>query len=88
MSQNKVYEALKEINGEGTTTELREHLAEKYPHSTLSDYAVNRLRRLEEKNIVEIDDESVPYHVVISDEDWEGVQKSLANRDFPPHKDE
>lgn len=89
MSQNKVYEALKEIGGEGTTAELREHLAEKFPNSTLPDYAVNRLRQLEEKNVVEIDDSSAPFSVHIVNENWEGIQDSLAARDFPPQtKDE
>lgn len=84
MSQNKVYEALKEVGGEGTTAELREHLAEKFPDSTLPDYAVNRLRQLEDKGVVEIDDSSTPYYVRITDENWEGIRDSLADRDFPP----
>lgn len=83
MSQNKVYKALKEIGGEGTTAKLREHISEKHPNSTLSDYAINRLRRLEEKNIVEIDDSSTPFYVRIIDENWEGIPESLADRDFP-----
>jgi hypothetical protein len=88
MSQNKVYEALKEIGGEGTTAELREHISEKYPNSTLSDYAVNRLRQLEEKNVVEIDDSSTPFYVHIIDENWEGIRESLADRDFPPESND
>ena len=84
MSQNKVYRSLKEIGGEATTTELRDHLSEKFPDSTLPDYAVNRLRQLEEKGVVDIDDSSTPYHIEITDENWDGVKESLANRDFPP----
>jgi hypothetical protein len=84
MSQNKVYEALKEIGGEGTTAELRDHISEKFPDLTLSDYAVNRLRQLEDKNVVDIDDSSTPFYVRITDENWDGVRESLADRDFPP----
>lgn len=88
MSQNKVYESLKEIGGEGTTAELREHISEKFPNSSLSDYAVNRLRQLEQKNVVEIDDSSIPFYVRIIDENWEGIRDSLANRDFPPQSND
>lgn len=84
MSQNKVYQALKEIGGEGTTTELRDHLSDKFSNSSLPDYAMNRLRKLEEKDVVNIDDSSIPFCVHITDENWEGVQDSLAHRDFPP----
>lgn len=88
MSQNKVYAALEAIGGEGSTVELREHLEEKFPDQTISKYAVNRLRQLEEKDVVEIDDSSMPYHVRIVDEDWDGIQESLAQRDFPPGSEE
>lgn len=83
MSQNKVYEGLEEIGGEGTTGELREHLAEKFPDSTLPEYAVNRLRQLEEKNVVEIDDGSSPYQVRIIDENWEGFGILFRIETFP-----
>jgi len=84
MSQNKVYQGLKEIGGEGTTAELRSHLSEKFPDSTLADYAVNRLRQLEDKGVVEIDDTSRPYRVEIIDDNWDGIKEALAERDFPP----
>lgn len=88
MSQNKVYQSLKEIGGEGTTSELRDHISENFPDSTLSDYAVNRLRQLEEKGVVEIDESSVPYRVEIIDDDWEGIKETLAERDFPPKSED
>lgn len=89
MSQNKVYQGLKEIGGEGTTTELRDHLSEKFPDSTLADYAVSRLRQLEEKGVVKIDESSRPYRVVIINDNWDGIKETLAERDFPPRpKDE
>ncbi|MFC7188273.1 hypothetical protein [Halorubrum yunnanense] len=78
MSQNKVYMALKEIGGEGTTTEIREHLAEKFPNSTLPHYTVHQLRNLENKDIVDIDDNTSPFYVRIIDHNWEGIQRSLA----------
>lgn len=84
-----MYEGLKEMDGEGTTTELKNHLSEKFPDSTLPDYAANRLRKLEEKGVVEIDDTSRPYYVEIIDEEWDGINQELAERDFPPKsKDE
>jgi PleD family two-component response regulator len=88
MSQNKVYQGLKEIGGEGTTTELRDHLSEKFPDSTLADYAVNRLRQLEEKGVVKIDDSSTPYRVVVIDDNWDGIKETLAERDFPPESED
>ncbi|MDB2239207.1 hypothetical protein [Halorubrum ezzemoulense] len=88
MSQNKVYQGLKEIGGEGTTTELRDHLSEKFPDSTLADYAVNRLRQLEEKGVVKIDDSSTPYRVVVIDDNWDGIKETLAERDFPPEPED
>ncbi|MDB2243100.1 hypothetical protein [Halorubrum ezzemoulense] len=88
MSQNKVYQGLKEIGGEGTTTELRDHLSEKFPDSTLADYAVNRLRQLEEKGVVKIDDSSTPYSVVVIDDNWDGIKETLAERDFPPESED
>ncbi|WP_323677807.1 hypothetical protein [Halorubellus sp. PRR65] len=88
MSQNKVYQGLKDIGGEGTTTELRDHLSEKFPDSTLADYAVNRLRQLEEKGVVKIDDSSTPYRVVVIDDNWDGIKETLAERDFPPESED
>jgi len=84
MSQNKVYDALEEIGGEGTTAELREHISSKFPDSTLPDYATDRLRKLEEKDVVEIDETKPPYYVKIMDEDWNRVPESLCHNDFPP----
>lgn len=81
MSQNKVYMALKEIGGEGTTTEIRERLSEKFPNSTLPHYAVHQLRNLEKKGIVEIDDDVSPFYVRITNHNWEGIQHSLAHRE-------
>lgn len=89
MSQNRVYEGLQEIGGKGTTKELKEHLSEKFPDSTLPDYATNRLRQLEEKGVVKINETSSPYYVEIIDDEWDGINKTLAKRDFPPKsKDE
>lgn len=84
MSQNKVYQGLKQIGGEGSSSDLRDHLEEKYPDSTLPEYCMNRLRQLEEKDVVEVDDTQTPYYVKLIDENWAGVQDSLAERDFPP----
>jgi uncharacterized membrane protein len=88
MSQNKVYGILKEIGGEASTSEVRRRLEEKYPDSTLHEYVTNRLRSLEEKDVIEIDKSSRPYYVRIVDEDWEGIPESIANRDFPPKSDD
>lgn len=85
MSQNKVYQALKAIGGEGTTSAIRAHLKDEYPDSTLYKYATNRLRKLEKKGIVEIDESSNPYHVYLVDDDWDGVPDNLSSRDFPPN---
>lgn len=84
MSQDKVYQGLQEIGGEGTTTELREYLSDRFPNSTLPDYVTNRLRKLEDKNVVEINDHSRPYHAKIIDNEWNGINNNLAKRDFPP----
>lgn len=84
MSQNKVYQSLKEIGGEGSTDELRSYLKNEYPDLTLHQYATDRLRTLEKKGIVEIDDNSIPYYIYIVDEDWEGIPDNLDSRDFPP----
>jgi hypothetical protein len=83
MSQNKVYEALKDIGGEGTTSEVRERLKEKYPDSKIPAYATNRMRQLEQKDIVHIDDSSTPFYVTVIDYNWQGIPESLSNRDFP-----
>lgn len=84
MSQNKVYQALKKIGSEGTTSDVRAQLKDEFPESTLPDYATNRLRQLEEKGVIEIDDSSTPYYVRIIDHEWEGIRESLSDRDFPP----
>lgn len=84
MSQNKVYAALRELGGKATTTEIRHKLEEEYPDSTLYKYTTNRLRSLEEKEVVGMDESSKPFNVYIVDEDWDGIPESLAHRSFPP----
>lgn len=88
MSQNKVYQALREIGGEGTTTELRGHLSEKFPDSSLANYATNRVRQLEDKGVVEVNDDTRPFRVKITDDDWDGIRDTLADRDFPPKSED
>ncbi|MFC3477093.1 hypothetical protein [Halobacterium litoreum] len=84
MSQNKVYRALMHLGERTTTSELRTYLEDEYPDSKLHLYASDRLRKLEEKGVVEIDDDTQPFEVRLLDDDWEGIPSSLANRSFPP----
>lgn len=87
MSQNKVYSALEDLDGEANTDELREKLNEKYPDSTLHKYATQRLRSLEEKGVVELIEDSSPLTARIIDDEWEGVPENISHQNFPPQPD-
>ena len=47
MSQEDVFNILKELGGEATTEQIRKKARVKYPKRTLYLYVLNRLRKLE-----------------------------------------
>ncbi len=53
MSQEKVYEILKELGGEATTGEISRIAKQKYPTADLYHYVSTRLGQLEKFHIVE-----------------------------------
>lgn len=47
MSQEKIYDIIKELGGEATTKEIKDRIKQKYPNATLHLYVNQQLRKLE-----------------------------------------
>jgi Fe2+ or Zn2+ uptake regulation protein len=52
MSQEKVYEILKELGGKARTTEIRDRAKAKFPEATLYKYVGQQLNQLEKYGCV------------------------------------
>jgi Fe2+ or Zn2+ uptake regulation protein len=91
MSQNKVYQILKDLGGEASSSEIIEEARQRYPESTLHRYVTVRLRALERKDIVdeitdEVDGTGKSLYWEIIEENWEGIPDDIAKKDFPGEK--
>lgn len=47
MSQDDVFDIIKELDGKATTAQIRKHTREKYPTRSLFSYITNRLKKLQ-----------------------------------------
>jgi hypothetical protein len=54
MSQEVVYNVLKELGGKATSAQIRAVIAKRYPTSTFDRYVSNRLRQLQKKDIIKL----------------------------------
>ena len=52
MSQIVVYELLRELGGKATAQQIGQLAFERYPESTLHGYVAQRLRKLEQEEVV------------------------------------
>lgn len=90
MSQNRVYQILKDLDGEASSSDIIKEAEKRYPESSLNKYATVRLRSLEEKGVIdeisdEMDTSGRSLYWKIKDPDWDGIPESQANKDFPDH---
>ena len=67
MSQDDIYEILKELGGEASTSDIRKRAKEKFPDRSLYSYVTNRLKKMEKKGILQSTDYG-------SDKMWEIVE--------------